>query len=67
MTTLGIKAPDRADSNVVLMLHIDRAGNWEEVNLHSGEAGLHAATLGSRHSNGYSALEGNCGTMAGKS
>ncbi len=46
MTPLRIKGPDRAFSDVFVILHIDRAGNWEEFCFFGGEARLHAATLG---------------------
>ena len=62
MTAMRIKPPDRALSESVFVVYYDGAGNGKVFRIARGEAGLHGATLGSRRSNGHSALDGNCCT-----
>ncbi len=45
LTAMGIKRPDTASSESVLVVHRNGAGNGETVRVVRGEAGLHAATL----------------------
>ena len=45
MAMMGIKPPDGAASQSVLVVHHNGAGNGEIFRIVRGEAGLHAATL----------------------
>lgn len=64
MTATGVKPPDRARSEAVLVVDDDGASNRDCVRIVRGEAHLHGATLDERCGKDYSVLEGNCGTVA---
>jgi hypothetical protein len=45
MTAMGIKPPDRAGSESVLVVYHDGAGNGKGFRIVRGETGLHTATV----------------------